>query len=546
MASAVNCANRQRVEETLEKFVSFVDRHQWVIIVNTVSFFTEKMWERIIVPHFGDVARQIIHLTEGEIARLPTGHLPRQNDKERELSAIHLFIEECLEHRLENTNVLCNVDGVLNELGSGKSQIQDKELSSLSTVKLVQPRALMNIKKSHEVKEMASFAAKLALIHEVQKVVDIGSGKGYLGQYLSLQCGLDVIGIDSSDSNTHGAIDRNCKLQKNWQGISRHSMNAQQNCSQLENPIEAFKEKFTTKTHKLKEIQKFVKCSDKMSDTSLKIDRCRSQALVNMHESNSQSEGSEVSASHMVNWSRISQSESAFDDVHQRLMNIQQSDSQSPATLTSNEASDISHEMRISKHLQMIDLFSDDDCPAEVNKPKCGYNQTNHNSDSDKKENNPATQEGWNSSSNNSPCHGNGNATMNGSRFYPVTAFVEPSTTLTSMVSQNVEEAEQDKEIPFMLVGLHTCGDLAPSTLRLFVHNDTARVLLNVGCCYQRLSEEFETEGWTILETKPELCGFPMSHFLRSKGTKINRPARMLASMIGKCWKARSKVSILS
>lgn len=42
----------------------------------------------------------------------------------------------------------------------------------------------------------------------------MGSGKGYLSSFLSLQYGLSVFGIDSSSTNTHGALERNRKLKK--------------------------------------------------------------------------------------------------------------------------------------------------------------------------------------------------------------------------------------------------------------------------------------------------------------------------------------------
>lgn len=45
-------------------------------------------------------------------------------------------------------------------------------------------------------------------------MIDVGSGKGYLSSFLSLQYGLGVFGIDSSSTNTHGALERNRKLKK--------------------------------------------------------------------------------------------------------------------------------------------------------------------------------------------------------------------------------------------------------------------------------------------------------------------------------------------
>jgi hypothetical protein len=48
------------------------------------------------------------------------------------------------------------------------------------------------------------------------QVIDLGSGKGYLSSFLSLMYGLKVYGLDSSNTNTRGAKERNRKLKKHW------------------------------------------------------------------------------------------------------------------------------------------------------------------------------------------------------------------------------------------------------------------------------------------------------------------------------------------
>lgn len=50
----------------------------------------------------------------------------------------------------------------------------------------------------------------------------MGSGKGYLSSFLSLQYGLRVYGIDSSSTNTHGAQERNRKLKKFSRAYQKH------------------------------------------------------------------------------------------------------------------------------------------------------------------------------------------------------------------------------------------------------------------------------------------------------------------------------------
>lgn len=76
------------------------------------------------------------------------------------------------------------------------------------------PDEFMNSKKSHEVQSMSAVVAGLAQRCGVKQVIDVGSGKGYLSSFLSLQYGLQVYGIDSSTTNTHGAQERNRKLKR--------------------------------------------------------------------------------------------------------------------------------------------------------------------------------------------------------------------------------------------------------------------------------------------------------------------------------------------
>lgn len=73
------------------------------------------------------------------------------------------------------------------------------------------------------------------------------------------------------------------------------------------------------------------------------------------------------------------------------------------------------------------------------------------------------------------------------------------------------------------LVGLHTCGDLSASSIRLFSANDDIKSVCNVGCCYHFINEKFEGEGMVQY-------GFPLSTFLQDKEFVIGRSARMIAA----------------
>ncbi len=63
---------------------------------------------------------------------------------------------------------------------------------------------------------MSWLVAKVADWLKCGHVIDIGSGRGFLGTFLSVYYGLNVIGIDCSDQNTHTATRRQKRTEKNW------------------------------------------------------------------------------------------------------------------------------------------------------------------------------------------------------------------------------------------------------------------------------------------------------------------------------------------
>ncbi len=80
-----------------------------------------------------------------------------------------------------------------------------------------------------------------------------------------------------------------------------------------------------------------------------------------------------------------------------------------------------------------------------------------------------------------------------------------------------------------LLCGLHTCGDLSSTMLRLFSSNPSIGIVCNVPCCYHLLTEEFDQQGE---DNNEEHYGFPMSSCLKSQKTHIGSVARMAACMV--------------
>lgn len=81
------------------------------------------------------------------------------------------------------------------------------------------------------------------------------------------------------------------------------------------------------------------------------------------------------------------------------------------------------------------------------------------------------------------------------------------------------------------IIGLHTCGNLTPSSLKIFFASDSAKFICNVGCCYHALEEEFYANPYLepgVVSTSPP--GFPVSSLLQKKKFWLGRNARILAS----------------
>ncbi|KAK8726965.1 hypothetical protein OTU49_017481 [Cherax quadricarinatus] len=68
------------------------------------------------------------------------------------------------------------------------------------------------------------------------------------------------------------------------------------------------------------------------------------------------------------------------------------------------------------------------------------------------------------------------------------------------------------------LVGLHTCGNLASTMLRIFSNMSTCRAVVSVACCYMKLhtlSDEMDYPGYPLSKFVCSLPGFMLSYQAR-------------------------------
>eukprot|EP01103_Thecamoeba_quadrilineata_P013578 TRINITY_DN380_c0_g1_i3.p1 TRINITY_DN380_c0_g1~~TRINITY_DN380_c0_g1_i3.p1 ORF type:complete len:373 (+),score=63.11 TRINITY_DN380_c0_g1_i3:491-1609(+) len=71
-----------------------------------------------------------------------------------------------------------------------------------------------------------------------------------------------------------------------------------------------------------------------------------------------------------------------------------------------------------------------------------------------------------------------------------------------------------------LLIGLHTCGDLASTLLRLFASSPSLTACVDVGCCYNLLTD----------------AGYPLSNYVKDKKLILPTAARMAACQALERW----------
>ncbi|XP_026640363.1 methyltransferase-like protein 25 isoform X3 [Microtus ochrogaster] len=305
----------------------------------------------------------------------------------------------------------------------------------------------MNTKKSHEVQAMAELICSIADYCGLKQIIDVGSGKGYLSSFLSLKYGLNVYGIDSSNTNTHGAKERNRKLKKHWhlyRGQTREDANG-----------------LTLR------LQKGIK-AEKEAKRKENCDRPLKNSRGNQ----------ELSAGAAPERSETAVSVPRKQQGDPRAQPLEEGNLCFENAFSFTDFLPIDAVEPTSSQVHNAEMY-------EVRKQK--RNMTSKPSDP--------------------------------SIYSPLTSFITADSELHDII-KDLEDC--------LMVGLHTCGDLAPNTLRIFASKSEVKGVCSVGCCYHLLSEEFENQD---KEYAQENWGFPMCRYLKEERWCCGRNARMSACL---------------
>ncbi|CAN9508174.1 unnamed protein product [Ophioblennius macclurei] len=406
---------------------------------HTVEFYTHDVWKRFVAVSPEEVLAALCN--DQQVATVY---------KETETRTTFGFC--CETNQLVDTEELLLAAKAHSFPGLGLCISRDELLQDLQQTKpdcgapaanegaAMEPNEFMNSKKSHEVQSMSEVVARLAQFCGVRQVIDVGSGKGYLSSFLSLQHSLQVYGIDSSSTNTLGAQERNRKLKKFSRVYQQHS--------------------------KAKRTQEGAAGSHHKELGTLKSGPSGNEDGT---ENESQEKERALVSSSDVGASAEKQSELSpgTEELFLNALSLDVIESASPRVPPSQLSAE-DKERRKRENLE-------------------------------RKAQNRA----------------DGASTV----FSPLTSYVTAETELQELIV-GLEDA--------VMVGLHTCGDLAPSTLRMFVAKRELAAVCGVGCCYHLLSEEFDPAGQ---ERPRSVSGFPLSRYLRGQSWFCGRNARMSACL---------------
>ncbi|XP_062299748.1 methyltransferase-like protein 25 [Scomber scombrus] len=440
----------EEIQRRIDEVMRFLSATLSIANAHTVEFYTHDVWKRFMAVPPEEVLSAFSscsdHQREPEVRG--KGYHEQSsttfgfcNDSNR-LVDTHALLQAAKAHSLPGLGVCMSRDELLQALRHSRFESGNPPAELGAEL---EPEEFMNSKKSHEVQSMSVVVACLAKRCGVKQVIDIGSGKGYLSSFLSLQHGLQVYGIDSSSTNTHGAQERNRKLKKFSRVYQKHkkTMRAQGETTQ------SLQEELTE-----------IKSDDVLYGAGAKSvsqeeeERGRPPALINS------------------------------SDVD-------------PAVERHSEPNPEAEELFLSAlSVDVIQPTSPRVSPSHLSTEERERRKRENLERKAKNRSNSASIE-----------------------FSPLTSYVTAETELRELINE-LEDA--------VMVGLHTCGDLAPSTLRMFVAKPELAAVCSVGCCYHLLTEEFDPAGQECLHG---VCGFPLSQYLRNLSCFCGRNARMSACL---------------
>ncbi|KAG0468777.1 hypothetical protein HPP92_018105 [Vanilla planifolia] len=186
-----SCKTAAESAEWMKAITNFLLRFRFLIDAHVVNFFKDRLWETMDKQWMECLRNEPVENLLGIPSGLVQDHWPPSlQEFIFTLRSLVLCREQNLSHAiLENFHAA--------SLGSVLSQG-------------------MNFKKKHEVEILAGVINTIACSVNAQKIVDVGSGQGYLSQVLSFKYQLSVVAIDASSHHSAVTDARANRIKKHY------------------------------------------------------------------------------------------------------------------------------------------------------------------------------------------------------------------------------------------------------------------------------------------------------------------------------------------
>ncbi|XP_066152350.1 probable methyltransferase-like protein 25 [Euwallacea fornicatus] len=192
--------NKCAIAQQIEKTIQHLESHLALANVHMVDYFNNDIFIKHVPKNIQEEVNSCgFHNAIQAIYDQETEHLPN----------LHQYIQKSRQLCLKNTLICMSFDQFRTRL----EKLGSKQISHLKLDVFMKP------KKSHEVEVLSGVVAAVNNIAETTHIIDIGDGKGYLSSMLALHYKIPVLGVDASEVNTNGAVNRANKLSKVWNGV---------------------------------------------------------------------------------------------------------------------------------------------------------------------------------------------------------------------------------------------------------------------------------------------------------------------------------------
>ncbi|XP_046583970.1 probable methyltransferase-like protein 25 [Haliotis rubra] len=346
-------------------------------------------------------------------------------------------------------------------------------------------------KKQHEIQKLSQTISHLCCQCRCSPVVDVGAGLGHLSRILTFAHGVKVTTVEAEGGHAPKAEQYDREIKKNIRKakLKKEKLAVRESADEWSEPVGGLPSHIVSRIHAHISTRDFLALI-KHNRHEQQTEQCREQT----------GSGSHLESPHM------NQNES-----------LKTVCANGTAYETNNERVDSDVSKNNFPHIN-----TQDGDVAEMSTECLTPNKTNSCTCSPKKTTSDITKDITNEN------------TMSKCEIHNRDSNQKHQVTMETDKSEEVEAEDL-----FVLDGLHACGDLTPTLIRMFINCEAAVGLASVGCCYMKLSVDVTGSSEGVAQQD---IGYPMSQFVAGlPDAGLTYSSRELACHFADCYIQRLK-----